>query len=135
MTNRIFADYARDGCCLLVGKILRRPWSLREILFIELVFTTWREVVRVHVTHFYQNFGHRVPKISTFALLVDALNFMAMSNAANAAAVVAKLDAKTVPAGKPKKKRVAPLKCAEIRWFLKKDNDSKWIPLRGNAFL
>ena len=30
-----------------------------------------------------------------------------------------------------KKRRVTDLKCSEIRWFLKKDNDTKWSPLKG----
>uniref|UniRef100_A0AC35FS09 DDHD domain-containing protein n=1 Tax=Panagrolaimus sp. PS1159 TaxID=55785 RepID=A0AC35FS09_9BILA len=30
-----------------------------------------------------------------------------------------------------KKRLVTDLKCSEIRWFLKKDNDTKWSPLKG----
>lgn len=61
-----------------------------------------------------------------------SLCFKKIQMAANATAVVAKLDAKTVPSSsKLKKKRVAPLKCSEIRWFLKKDEKGSWIPLRG----
>lgn len=30
-----------------------------------------------------------------------------------------------------KKKRVTDLKCNEVRWFLKKDTDTKWSPLKG----
>lgn len=37
-------------------------------------------------------------------------------------------------ATKPTRKKVSDLKCSEIRWFYRKENDSKWTSFTGNIY-
>ena len=63
----------------------------------------------------------------------ESNNLPTTGSSTNLVATPAK-SASVSPGTQKKKKRVTDLQCGEIRWFIKKEGESKWTPLNGNFF-